>query len=1025
MIPVWEHFEDLEEILYVADVETYELVYLNRYGRSVFRIEDEDNYAGKKCYEVLQGRREPCPFCTNSQLKEGKFIEWTYRNPLLKAPYRIKDTIVEYEGRQYRMEFAMDVEKEKQEAQKLDLAAVRHYEELINECFLKVRAVTDMDEALSFMLHYLGTHISCNAVMIYESRERKWLLNTYSWSRTEKAPEKKLLELSVAEPVTKWYETFFHNEPLLLTDMEKLCRDMPALSKVLSPEQVRRMILIPLLAKAEVVGFVRIDDPPEKQMSAVAEMCKILSHFIVSLIQQRDLIRNLEQISFRDQMTGAMNRYALNSYLARAHLERDMGLIYCDLIGLKRVNDRFGHASGDRTIIQAYQVLGGMFPEDQIFRMGGDEFLVVREGVGREKFQESVEQLKAAAVSSRCWLSIGSAWCQAGGKSFNDLMNEADENMYENKRTYYRLCGLTDGLEEHRMEHDDRELVQSQDALHAFVRDCYFDVTSFLKSLTMTGSSFYIYFGDMRKNLYYISDNLKEDFCFPGNIVPNFVSLLEQRIYGPDQQMHVEDTRAMLREKRESHSVRYRIYDKNGELTWLHCRGIMKWNEDKTEPLFFSGSMVSLKNESEVDPITGLLNLSLALKRISEFNRLGIETMLMCIALRKFSDVNHVFGRDIGDAVMKEIGWQLERNLGVQFYFYRIDGARFLAVSQTVLEPEGAVASIQKIIKDIFRKYKIHVVSPCAIGVLHSAAGQREAQELVDNVITAAHTAKAFPDLDYLEFSSHMTKTYQEHTDMSMALNACIEHGFQGFRIVIQPQVETKNGRMFGGEVLLRWKNEGKEISPSKFVPILEQTGMIAPVGKWILEETMRKGKEILKYQPDFRLSVNVSYLQIMDQKFFPFLEDTMERFQIPAENLLIELTETHFDEMPEHLQRFIRQCKQIGIRFALDDFGSAYSGLQLLLQYPADLIKLDRTLMREITTSKEKMRFIMSVVYACHQFGKEVCVEGVETKEELDIVRQTECDFIQGFYFYKPLEWEEMRQVLESQKKEDILSWK
>ena len=348
-----------------------------------------------------------------------------------------------------------------------------------------------------------------------------------------------------------------------------------------------------------------------------------------------------------------------------------------------------------------------------------------------------------------------------------------------------------------------------------------------------------------------------------------------------------------------------------------------------------------------------------------------------------------------------------------------------MAVSSNGVEPEGVVTSIQKIIKDIFRKYKIHVVSPCAIGVLHSAAGQREAQELVDNVITAAHTAKAFPDLDYLEFSSHMTKTYQEHTDMSMALNACIEHGFQGFRIVIQPQVETKNGRMFGGEVLLRWKNEGKEISPSKFVPILEQTGMIAPVGKWILEETMRKGKEILKYQPDFRLSVNVSYLQIMDQKFFPFLEDTMERFQIPAENLLIELTETHFDEMPEHLQRFIRQCKQIGIRFALDDFGSAYSGLQLLLQYPADLIKLDRTLMREITTSKEKMRFIMSVVYACHQFGKEVCVEGVETKEELDIVRQTECDFIQGFYFYKPLEWEEMRQVLESQKKEDILSWK
>lgn len=98
------------------------------------------------------------------------------------------------------------------------------------------------------------------------------------------------------------------------------------------------------------------------------------------------------------------------------------------------------------------------------------------------------------------------------------------------------------------------------------------------------------------------------------------------------------------------------------------------------------------------------------------------------------------------------------------------------------------VTSIQKIIKDIFRKYKIHVVSPCAIGVLHSAAGQREAQELVDNVITAAHTAKAFPDLDYLEFSSHMTKTYQEHTDMSMALNAALNMGSKASSIVISPR---------------------------------------------------------------------------------------------------------------------------------------------------------------------------------------------------------------------------------------------
>lgn len=130
----------------------------------------------------------------------------------------------------------------------------------------------------------------------------------------------------------------------------------------------------------------------------------------------------------------------------------------------------------------------------------------------------------------------------------------------------------------------------------------------------------------------------------------------------------------------------------------------------------------------------------------------------------------------------------------------------------------------------------------------------------------------------------------------------------------------------------------------------------------------------------------------------------------------MLELTETHFDEMPDHLRQFIQNCQQHKIRFALDDFGNAYSGLELLLSYPADLIKLDRTLMCEITSSEDKKRFITSIVYACHQFERKVCVEGVETSEELAVILQTDCDFIQGFYFYKPMEWNELVKMLREQ---------
>ena len=124
---------------------------------------------------------------------------------------------------------------------------------------------------------------------------------------------------------------------------------------------------------------------------------------------------------------------------------------------------------------------------------------------------------------------------------------------------------------------------------------------------------------------------------------------------------------------------------------------------------------------------------------------------------------------------------------------------------------------------------------------------------------------------------------------------------------------------------------------------------------------------------------------------------------------------------MPEHLTRFIQQCRALGLGFALDDFGSGYSSLQLLLHYPADLVKLDRSLIQEATSSKEKFDFLMSIVYACRRFGKLICIEGVETLGEFQLIQQTGCDFIQGFYFYRPMKVSELCQILSSTPTEPI----
>ena len=176
--------------------------------------------------------------------------------------------------------------------------------------------------------------------------------------------------------------------------------------------------------------------------------------------------------------------------------------------------------------------------------------------------------------------------------------------------------------------------------------------------------------------------------------------------------------------------------------------------------------------------------------------------------------------------------------------------------------------------------------------------------------------------------------------------------------------------------------------------------------------------QRLLTIHPDFHLSFNVSSLQMVDQELFYFIEQLLEESGVPGRNLTIELTESHSDTLPKQLERFMEQCRSLGITFALDDFGSGYSGVQMLLQYPIDLVKFDRSMVKEITASQEKLEFIISTIQTCHRFHKKVCMEGVECEEELERVRQTKCDYIQGFYYYRPLELEDICKLLEQDRK-------
>lgn len=1011
MRALWEFLENFYAGVYVADINTYELIYMNAKAREWFNIPSKKAYKKKKCYSILRNFRMPCPFCTNTQLIDDQLYEWDYYNPVINKTFHLKDYIVQYENKKYRVEIAIPDDaiydsKTSDQTNQNDL----NPDFFINKCLMATHSVSDPSASLELMLQYIGLQLGCESIFLYERKSNGAFFSTYHW--THVATENPIsLSFEIEHP--QHLQSLYRNEVLIFSDNDTRLPCVSQFSTQPFLSDIHTLILSPILSKGKIIALLRLDNPTVEHIRKLSGAIKVLSHFIGSILLRRDLMTHLEELSYHDSMTQLLNRHALNQYTSsKKFLDRQtVGLIYCDLIGLKRINDNLGHNNGDRLIMQASHILTELFSSQNVYRIGGDEFLVVCQDISQKDLEKQVAQLRSRIAEDNCALSIGSIWSDSPEDNFSQLITSADDSMYRDKLSYY----------ENQQAHEPHIEAMKSTAFQSFLQNYYFDAETFFHSIAMPGAPFYLYCGDVQQNIYYISDNLRDTFNFDSNLVYDFVGLLEQRIYEPDRQLHIKDTQDMFREKRTTHSVRYRIFDKDGQLIWIHCRGTLTWDDKHEKPLFFSGSMISLTNESEVDPVTGLLNLSCALKDLAAPCRYRTKLLLLCFNLRNFSDINLSLGRSTGDAMLREIANHMELELGEEFSLFRLDGVHFLVMTQQDCDACDLSNKIRQIILGVYRRNDIHIMYPCAIGVLHAPQDGTTPQELINNILLATQNAKKTPSADFVEFSTYISKGYREQTDISMALNYSVNHGFQGFRIVLQPQVIASTGEIFGGEVLLRWNNRGQDVPPSKFIPILEQLGLIVPVGKWIITKIMQMCQKIFLHFPDFKVSFNVSYLQILDPTFFDYIQNSMLLYDIPGCNLMIELTETHFDEMPDYLENFIQQCDAVGISFVLDDFGTAYSSLHMLLQYPADLIKLDRTLMCELTSSPEKLNFMMSIIYACHRFGKKVCVEGVETEDDLQIVRQTECDYIQGFYFYKPLELSDFFSLLQNDHHESI----
>lgn len=437
---IWNLFETMDEYVYVSDIDTHDLVYMNKKARNTYGISSLEDLHGKKCYETIQKCSAPCASCNNCELQEGKFKEQTYYNPVIGKHLMVKITPQTNGERRYRLEMAFDVSAEKCCTETGD--SNRNFEAFINDGLRIAMQMPTPDRSIEVVLEYLGKALNGDRTYIFEKNEEGGDDNTYEWVSSGVTPEKDNLQKLPPDVCAGWYKNFSEKRPIVISDLEDIRESNPLQYEILKKQRIHSLVVVPLYSDGEVIAFYGIDNPPVKSMEYALNMLQIMGHFIISSLRLRNMVRQLQEMSYRDSLTKLGNRYAMNVYIETWQPGRSLGVVYCDVTGLKRVNDTQGHEAGDRLIVSASKCLREAFGEYNLFRIGGDEFLALCSGIDRDKLREGEEVLKQVMQKANLVMAVGSAWSPDGTGSIDDLMAEAEGRMYQDKSEYYKRTGI-------------------------------------------------------------------------------------------------------------------------------------------------------------------------------------------------------------------------------------------------------------------------------------------------------------------------------------------------------------------------------------------------------------------------------------------------------------------------------------------------------------------------------------------------------------------------------------------------------
>lgn len=503
-------------------------------------------------------------------------------------------------------------------------------------------------------------------------------------------------------------------------------------------------------------------------------------------------------------------------------------------------------------------------------------------------------------------------------------------------------------------------------------------------------------------------------------------------LQGDDRnQAGMVELRAALKENHDARAV-LRNYRKDGELFWsqlsispvrdaggrvTHHLGIAL---DITESVQYREQ---LEHQANHDALTGLPNRNLLRDRLAQgiayAQRHGCVLATVFFDLDNFKLINDTLGHRAGDALLQEMSSRLRHCVREDDTIARLGGDEFVALLNDQPSKESVTRAIYRLVQALSQPTTLEqheITTTCSIGISLYPSDGGDGETLLKHADAAMYRAKAAGRNTFQFFSAEMNEELSQRLLLEANLRRALER--DEFRLHFQTRIGLESGRVEGVEALIRWQSqEFGLVSPARFIPVAEDTGLIVPIGDWVMRTACRQMREWHdRGLPPISVSVNISPRQFKRRELVAEIAQVLEQTGLDSRYLEIEVTESLVMENAEEFVANLRALKNLGIEISVDDFGTGYSSLNYLKRFPVDRLKVDQSFVRDIGGDADDAAIVQAIVQLGHSLGLQVTAEGVETEEQLAFLRLCGCDQAQGYLFSKPLPADEVEALLRRQ---------